>query len=524
MPGYHQGQHAVIGINAWVSSRATCLTCPDISNPSSGSVTLSTNGTLSQAEFSCSTGYHIAGDEIISCQTDGLWDGAEPLCVCDVPAPPTGGSLSLSGDNMTVYYSCDSQYTISGQNSQTCSTNGTGWAGVKPTCVSCPSLVSPSGGSVTVATDGLTSTAYYACDLGFTMQGTSTAMCTSSGVWDSVTPSCVQCASLDDPDSGSVTLTTDGEQTVASFTCVTGYKVSGTSPLTCQTDGQWSDVNPTCVCFPPLTPTNGQVEISADGLTASFTCSAGYTLKGVTTRLCQTNGVGWNEDQPSCETCDVLSNPSGGSLSITTSGSITTAEITCDIGYTINGGSALTCRTDGTWDLSVPSCGVCTALSTPTSGTVNLYSDNSITKANFTCETGYSLAGTSILACRADGSWDFTEPVCVKCTDLAAMNAGMIDVYTDGYATYASISCVEGYYVNGIDLVTCNADGSWDNELPTCVCSPPTNPFNGSTTLADDGMAAMFSCNLGFTLDGSVTSSCSTDGSGWDSSTPSCGN
>jgi hypothetical protein len=54
--------------------------------------------------------------------------------VCDVPAPPTGGSLSLSGDKMTVYYSCDSQYTISGQNSQTCSTNGTGWAGVKPTC------------------------------------------------------------------------------------------------------------------------------------------------------------------------------------------------------------------------------------------------------------------------------------------------------------------------------------------------------------------------------------------------------
>jgi hypothetical protein len=43
-------------------------------------VTLSSNGTLSQAEFSCSTGYHIAGDEIISCQTDGLWDGVDPLC------------------------------------------------------------------------------------------------------------------------------------------------------------------------------------------------------------------------------------------------------------------------------------------------------------------------------------------------------------------------------------------------------------------------------------------------------------
>ena len=56
------------------------------------------------------------------------------------------------------------------------------------------------------------------------------------------------------------------------------------------------------------------------------------------------------------------------------------------------------------------------------------------------------------------------------------------------------------------------------------MCNPPANPINGSTTLGDDGMVAGYSCDLGFTLDGSVNSSCSADGTGWDSSVPTCGN
>ena len=56
------------------------VTCPTVSNPSSGSVTISTNGTLSRADFACSVGYHVTGNDIISCQTNGLWDASDPLC------------------------------------------------------------------------------------------------------------------------------------------------------------------------------------------------------------------------------------------------------------------------------------------------------------------------------------------------------------------------------------------------------------------------------------------------------------
>lgn len=54
------------------------------------------------------------------------------------------------------------------------------------------------------------------------------------------------------------------------------------------------------VCNPPSTPDNGYISISDNGTTVTYTCTAGYSLKGVDTRLCQSNGAGWNENQPSC--------------------------------------------------------------------------------------------------------------------------------------------------------------------------------------------------------------------------------
>ena len=55
-----------------------------------------------------------------------------------------------------------------------------------------------------------------------------------------------------------------------------------------------------------------------------------------------------------------------------------------------------------------------------------------------------------------------------KCVDLQTVNAGTVNMYTDGVTSYAAVSCVDNYYVNGVDLLTCNVDGSWDNQLPTC--------------------------------------------------------
>ena len=54
------------------------------------------------------------------------------------------------------------------------------------------------------------------------------------------------------------------------------------------------------VCNSPSVPTNGQVSVSQDFTTATYSCDTGYTLNGVLTRLCGNDGSGWSDQQPSC--------------------------------------------------------------------------------------------------------------------------------------------------------------------------------------------------------------------------------
>lgn len=54
------------------------------------------------------------------------------------------------------------------------------------------------------------------------------------------------------------------------------------------------------VCDPPLSPSNGRVDISVDKMTATFACDLEYTLVGMTTATCQNNSSGWNTSVPKC--------------------------------------------------------------------------------------------------------------------------------------------------------------------------------------------------------------------------------
>ena len=54
--------------------------------------------------------------------------------------------------------------------------------------------------------------------------------------------------------------------------------------------------------------------------------------------------------------CDALQNVVGGSVQLKTDGIMTVAELNCDDGYSMAGDSTLTCRNDGTWNMSQPTC------------------------------------------------------------------------------------------------------------------------------------------------------------------------
>ena len=56
----------------------------------------------------------------------------------------------------------------------------------------------------------------------------------------------VRCENRIAPLSGSVTMTTDGLVTIATYNCVSGYSLNSTGITTCQTDGTWDLPNADC--------------------------------------------------------------------------------------------------------------------------------------------------------------------------------------------------------------------------------------------------------------------------------------
>ena len=117
------------------------------------------------------------------------------------------------------------------------------------------------------------------------------------------------------------------ERDTCSFTCNTGYELTGSDTRTCQSNGSWngSDVvcrrgmlthlfrpyQIICICYivpcPLLTdPSNGTINCSLgdDGVTSyedtcSFTCNTGHELTGSPQRTCQSDGS-WSGSPVPC--------------------------------------------------------------------------------------------------------------------------------------------------------------------------------------------------------------------------------
>ena len=56
----------------------------------------------------------------------------------------------------------------------------------------------------------------------------------------------VQCPALSDPENGAVSTTGTGVGDTATYTCNSGYELSGSDTRTCQSNGEWSGSAPTC--------------------------------------------------------------------------------------------------------------------------------------------------------------------------------------------------------------------------------------------------------------------------------------
>ena len=59
---------------------SAAIPCGNLSSPTNGQVSVEGNTLGSQANYSCSEGYVLNGNNIRMCQGDGQWSGSEPRC------------------------------------------------------------------------------------------------------------------------------------------------------------------------------------------------------------------------------------------------------------------------------------------------------------------------------------------------------------------------------------------------------------------------------------------------------------
>ena len=54
--------------------------CPSLSDPLNGGVTWTSLSVGSIATYTCNSGFELVGNEMRTCQSDGVWSGEEPVC------------------------------------------------------------------------------------------------------------------------------------------------------------------------------------------------------------------------------------------------------------------------------------------------------------------------------------------------------------------------------------------------------------------------------------------------------------
>ncbi|XP_052281309.1 CUB and sushi domain-containing protein 3-like [Dreissena polymorpha] len=390
----------------------TSASCPILTAPANGAVTYKTDGATTNAIFTCSSQFSLAGPAFRTCQANFTWSDQNPTCTCIAPSSFANGSVSISSDGTTLSYTCKAGFVLVGNQTRTC-TGSNSWSGAPPAC-NCIDSSPPINGTIT--RNG--TFAYFRCNAGFVMTGSAISECLSNGTgWSSPTPTCNACSVLSNVSGGSYTLSSNGTTTTATYTCSTGYTISGVTSLICQTSAVWSSSTPTCVCNNVTAPANGGI-FSQDGKAVTYSCNLNYSISSPALgyRSCNPDGSGWTGSDPTCVLCAPLSPVTNATYTLSTSSNlITQATFSCNVGWSMFGNENTKCQGDGSWSpasssLDYPSC-ECSTPTKPANG--NVTADGA--EVTFTCDSGYSMNGSSSGVCGSNGTgWSIATPACSK--------------------------------------------------------------------------------------------------------------
>lgn len=363
------------------ADKSSCIrvACPSLRAPSHGKVSQGYGSYETTVTYSCDRNHRLNGPEERTCGADGKWSGTEQLCeavTCGPLSSPYNGQASKRGssEDSTYTFTCLKGFLLIGDTKRNCRKDGS-WSGSQPRCVPsyCTSVAAPSNGIVVGSSLILGATIIIKCNQGYMLADKSSnyRTCQSNRQWSGQTPKCVEvsCGRPNPIQNGAVTGSSFKYNAQIKYSCNTGYGLSGPPVRTCQLNGEWSGIAPTCLwnsCGYPGEPKHGGItgKDYSFGKTVVYSCDNGFRLIGDRERKCMLSGR-WTGAVPVCQeiTCSKPSVPTHGEITGDRFSVNSTVVYDCKAGYSVKGARKLVCGLDGRWSDQVPSCqaGVCGA-------------------------------------------------------------------------------------------------------------------------------------------------------------------
>ncbi|XP_038676953.1 sushi, von Willebrand factor type A, EGF and pentraxin domain-containing protein 1-like [Scyliorhinus canicula] len=329
------------------------------------------------------------------------------------------------------------------------------------------------------------------------------------------------------------------------YNCHPGYGLVGRTVRNCYQSG-WENRAPTCepkTCGNPGELLNGYYEAESVlfGSTATFYCIPGYKMMGSSKRICDVHG--WTGQVPQCNTIKCNGFQPINNMIIPTpsyrddweNGMV--AKFSCTGDYSVIGAEELVCTESGEWNELPPICKdvQCTRPPVPANGQIvagfgpRYKYRETIT---YRCDKGYGIKGNNVIECAENNIFLTEPPSCILtgCRRPWNINNGRVINPQDVYALYETITfaCDYGYKTFDQTFSQCKENNTFMPPLPSCqivTCDAPQDILNGEVMSQQHVYLhrerATFRCNEGYKIQGGNKRECRSDGK-FQSPLPTC--